>query len=294
MRQIVYIVWIDDDNSPSLKGLMNLVQRYVEGKGYLAKIIYFPSILKADAYFAYPKNKVDLFMIDYNIGGPNSLSGFDYLSKVRKDGKYRQYFILYSNNGEEVLKDELSVHIKHKDLSDLTNFEVISLENIDEKEKRFEKAIDVALSWWDELNAIRGILTSLNGKFDFFGRKLLSISPSYSNIDWFNLDKNTYKKVIRKCKAVCNANRIFEISKTLKLFKSWNDLRLLRNTFAHGVERFDESLQKYYIENPLSNDKIFSHELNSYRQEIFRLSKDVESIIDEMKKFFSCTLPDLI
>ena len=294
MRQNVYIVWIDDDDSPSLKILKGIVKKHIEEKGYQAKIQYFVDIKNAELYFSDAKNKVDLFVIDYNIGDSSHLSGFDYLSKVRKEEKYRQYFILYSNNSEEVLKEELSQQVKNKELSELTNFEIISLENASEKEKRFERAIDVALSWWDELNAIRGIITSVNGKFDYYGRKILSSIPAFATIDWFDLDKNSYQKVINECKKVCKSNNVLDSEAINDKFDSWHNLRKMRNTFAHGVEKFDENLKKYFIENPVSLETIYSSDLVSYRQRVVDLSNVVDELITEMKRFFDCDLPSLV
>ena len=295
MRKNVFVVWVDDDGeSPTIKGLKRIVSKHIESKGYSIKISPFSNIEEANVYFSNPKNKVDMFIIDYNIGDPSGLTGFDYLANVRKSGKYRQYFVLYSNNNEDVLKNELSNIIKNKELSEITNFEIISLEKDDEKDDRFKKSIDIALSWWDELNALRGIITSENGKFDYYGRQLLDISGAYSYKNWFDFEQADYKEVIDKLKKYCSDNSIFGAFELKNKFDNWHKLRKLRNSCAHAVEKYDNTLSKYFLENPLTGEKIYDNDLLRKRQELILLSKDVETIIDAVKNHLNCTLLSLI
>lgn len=294
MRKNVYVVWIDDEQSPFVKGLKRIVRQYIENKGYSFVQKDFSSIEEANNYFTDSKNKVDLFVIDYNIGGPNRLTGFDYLSEVRRSGKHRQYFILYSNNNEEVLKDELSSTIKNKELSELSNFEIISLEKQDEKNTRFEKAIDIALSWWDELNALRGIITSENGKYDYYARKLLESAYPSSGYDWFDYDDFSYKRIINKVKRYCRDNSLFSTSDLNAKFDEWQKLRLLRNDCAHAIEKFDETCGKYYLENPITGEKIYDSDLLTKRLFALQLSATVETIVETVRTNLGCLLPTLV
>ena len=218
------------------------------------------------------------------------MTGFDYLSEVRKNGKYRQYFILYSNNNEEVLKDELSETIKNKELSELSNFEIISLEKTDEKNMRFERAIDVALSWWDELNALRGIITAENGKFDYYSRKLLENAYPSSGSNWFDYNSFDYNTIIKKIKKYCKDNNVFSTPDLTTKFNDWQELRRLRNDCAHAFEEFDTIRNEYYLENPITGEKIYNVDLLTKRQRVMQLSATVETIIEKARVKIGCLM----
>lgn len=293
MRKEVFVVWVDDEiSSPFVKNIQRIVARSIEAKGYTCKMEKFSSIEEANNYFLEPHNKVDLFIIDYNIDDTKNKTGFDYLSDVRKSGKYRQYFVLYSNNDDDVIKEELKKVIGYKDLSELSNFEIISLANSSEKTNRFNRAVDIALSWWDELNALRGIITAENGKFDFYARKLLEFIDCTK--DWFDYDSFNYKRVINELKKYCKRRSIFTTNELNTKFENWHKLRQLRNDCAHAVEKFDDISNKFYLENPITNEHIFENDLMNKRHLAIRLSEDVESIIEKAKTFYGCSIVELV
>ncbi|WP_411343814.1 hypothetical protein ACE3MZ_19755 [Paenibacillus sp. WLX1005] len=119
-------------------------------------------------------------------------------------------------------------------------------------EQEFEKAIDISLSRWDELNAIRGLYMCEHAELEFLLRNKFAC---------FN-DEETYKKLVNRLRRTLTPH--FK-SKNKKLFDAWEDLIKFRNLLAHTSEGYDNE-RGFYIQSGIDeNIVIYEDTLDEHR-----------------------------
>ena len=116
--------------------------------------------------------RIDFFISDFNLGEEyaNGIdNGIEFLNDVRSREKYKQFFILYSKNYDEIKETVITKINKEDNLGLLNNTMIINLSSpSDEVIKRdFQKAVEISLSKWDELNALRGEYMSENAEIEY-------------------------------------------------------------------------------------------------------------------------------
>ena len=104
-------------------------------------------------------------------------NGIEFLNDVRSRDNYKQFFILYSKNYDE-MKDTIITKIDEEDnLGLLNNTMIINLSFPSDVaiNREFQKAIEISLSKWDELNALRGEYMSENAEIEYELKKILDV-----------------------------------------------------------------------------------------------------------------------
>lgn len=222
--------------------------------------------------------RIDFFISDFNLGEEyaNGIdNGIDFLSDVRSRENYKQFFILYSKNYDEIKETVITKINKEDNLGLLNNTMIINLSSpSDEVIKReFQKAIEISLSKWDELNALRGEYMSENAEIEYELKKILKVDLA---------DSRNYRSLYRDFKN----NHLSERDKTLNksLLNDWMRMIDKRNSLAHSKEEFND-VKGYVISN--IDDKsiqIVEEEINEERKLLIHLSERVKALVRSRPK----------
>lgn len=269
MRRNIEILWLEDElNSPAQENRVDDVNYILKEKGYTANIHQKKTF--EEAYDSLKsKHRYDFFISDYNLN--NSKTGLSYLEEIRRVNHYKQFVILYSNNEYKVIKEDIIKMLTEKEIDLFSNFTFFSLNDRRDYEY-FERAIDIILCRWDELNAIRGRYMCENAELEYELRKRLNCFDN----------RREYKKLIHEFyneKTHQNSK-----SKYRKLRDKWLELADKRNMLAHVKENYD--IEKgYYIESNVDYTdkqiKIFESELDSERKMIIELKQKILDYLDK-------------
>lgn len=144
----------------------------------------------------------------------------------------------------------------------------------DEVIKRdFQKAVEISLSKWDELNALRGEYMSENAEIEYELKKILNVDLK---------DSRNYKSLYRDFKSNHLSQR--DIILNTQLLNDWMQMIDKRNSLAHSKEEFND-VKGYVISN--IDDKsiqIVEEEINEERKLLIHLSEQVKALVRSRPK----------
>ena len=281
MRRDISIIWLEDEMEDAFHDYLKIVNKAIEDKGYqlLTDNCYLcESIGDARKVLDDSSKRIDFFISDFNLGEEyaNGIdNGIDFLSDVRSRENYKQFFILYSKNYDEIKETVITKINKEDNLGLLNNTMIINLSSpSDEVIKReFQKAIEISLSKWDELNALRGEYMSENAEIEYELKKILKVDLA---------DSRNYRSLYRDFKN----NHLSKRDKTLNksLLNDWMRMIDKRNSLAHSKEEFND-VKGYVISN--IDDKsiqIVEEEINEERKLLIHLSERVKALVRSRPK----------
>lgn len=287
MRRDISIIWLEDEMEDAFQDYLDIVKQAIKDKGYqlLKDNCYLcESIGEAREILDDSSKRIDFFISDFNLGEEYSNginNGIDFLNDVRSRENYKQFFILYSKNYFEI-KDTIITKIdKGNNLGLLNNTMIINLSSpSDEVIKRdFQKAIEISLSKWDELNALRGEYMYENAELEYLLRRKCS---DYSeDVSYRELVK---KYFIHELKLNNNLKRRnIESYKHLSDIKeNWLMLIDRRNALAHVIE--DHEPEKGYFiqsnnENCVESFTIYESDLDKERCDLLEVVAMIKKIL---------------
>lgn len=281
MRRDISIIWLEDEMEDAFHDYLKIVKQAIEDKGYQLLIDnchLCESIGDARKVLDDSSKRIDFFISDFNLGEEyaNGIdNGIDFLSDVRSRENYKQFFILYSKNYDEIKETVITKINKEDNLGLLNNTMIINLSSpSDEVIKReFQKAIEISLSKWDELNALRGEYMSENAEIEYELKKILKVDLA---------DSRNYKSLYGDFKN----NHLSKRDKTLNksLLNDWMRMIDKRNSLAHSKEEFND-VKGYVISN--IDDKsiqIVEEEINEERKLLIHLSERVKALVRSRPK----------
>ena len=281
MRRDISIIWLEDEMEDAFHDYLKIVNKAIEDKGYqlLTDNCYLcESIGDARKVLDDTSKRIDFFISDFNLGEEyeNGIdNGIEFLNDVRSREKYKQFFILYSKNYDEIKETVITKINKEDNLGLLNNTMIINLSSpSDEVIKReFQKAIEISLSKWDELNALRGEYMSENAEIEYELKKILKVDLA---------DSRNYKSLYGDFKN----NHLSKRDKTLNksLLNDWMRMIDKRNSLAHSKEEFND-VKGYVISN--IDDKsiqIVEEEINEERKLLIHLSERVKALVRSRPK----------
>ena len=287
MRRDISIIWLEDEMEDAFQDYLDIVKQAIKDKGYqlLKDNCYLcESIGEAREILDDSSKRIDFFISDFNLGeeytnGINN--GIDFLNDVRSRENYKQFFILYSKNYVEIKETIITKINKEDNLGLLNNTMIINLSSpSDEVIKRdFQKAVEISLSKWDELNALRGEYMYENAELEYLLRKKCSDYPE--DIPYRELVKNYF---INELKLNNNLKRRdIENYKYLNNIKeNWLMLIDRRNALAHVIE--DHEPEKGYFiqsnnENCLEAFTIYERNLDKERCDLLEVVAMIKEIL---------------
>lgn len=287
MRRDISIIWLEDEMEDAFQDYLDIVKQAIKDKGYqlLKDNCYLcESIGEAREILDDSSKRIDFFISDFNLGEEYSNginNGIDFLNDVRSRENYKQFFILYSKNYFEI-KDTIITKIdRENNLGLLNNTMIINLSSpSDEVIKRdFQKAIEISLSKWDELNALRGEYMYENAELEYLLRRKCS---DYSvDVSYRELVK---KYFIHELKLNNNLKRRnIESYKHLSDIKeNWLMLIDRRNALAHVIE--DHEPEKGYFiqsnnENCVETFTIYESDLDKERCDLLEVVAMIKKLL---------------
>lgn len=287
MRRDISIIWLEDEMEDAFQDYLDIVKQAIKDKGYqlLKDNCYLcESIGEAREILDDSSKRIDFFISDFNLGEEYSNginNGIDFLNDVRSRENYKQFFILYSKNYFEI-KDTIITKIdRENNLGLLNNTMIINLSSpSDEVIKRdFQKAIEISLSKWDELNALRGEYMYENAELEYLLRRKCS---DYSeDVSYRELVK---KYFIHELKLNNNLKR-----RNIKSYKHLSDIKenwlmLIdrRNALAHVIE--DHEPEKGYFiqsnnENCVKTFTIYESDLDKERCDLLEVVAMIKKLL---------------
>lgn len=269
MRISVNVLWLEDrvtgENRRPHNNRVKCVESHIKSKGYRPNINVVKTIDKAREALQTRdgERRYDFFISDFDLGGGiTAEKGLDYLVSVRKSNNFKRFFLLYSRNEYSTISRKISEKLKlEENINLFTNFSFVSIKTddnytINDIEQKFKAAIDIGLSRWDELNAIRGMYMSEHAEIESKLRKAGCFGEYEQMISYF-----------------CTRNAVTEDVSTL-----WQKQRKIRNALAHVTESFDHRKKCFFIEsNEDKSVKIFENDLDSHRNQLKQLRESLES-----------------
>ena len=222
--------------------------------------------------------RIDFCISDFNLGEEyeNGIdNGIEFLNDVRSREKYKQFFILYSKNYDEIKETVITKINEEDNLGLLNNTMIINLSSPSDEviEREFQKAIEISLSKWDELNALRGEYMSENAEIEYELKKILNVDLT---------DSRNYKSLYRDFKNNHLSKR--DITHNTSLLNDWMQMIDKRNSLAHSKEEFND-VKGYVISN--IDDKsiqIVEEKINEERKSLIHLSEQVKALVRSRPK----------
>lgn len=287
MRRDISIIWLEDEMEDAFQDYLDIVKQAIKDKGYqlLKDNCYLcESIGEAREILDDSSKRIDFFISDFNLGEEDTNginNGIDFLNDVRSRENYKQFFILYSKNYVEIKETIITKIDRENNLGLLNNTMIINLSSpSDEIIKRdFQKAVEISLSKWDELNALRGEYMYENAEIEYL---LRSKCPGYPK------DK-TYRDLVKSY-----FKNELQVNETLKRrdnkkYRNLVDIRdnwlLLidrRNALAHVIE--DHEPEKgYFIQSNNENCKgtftIYESDLDKERCDLLEVVEIIKNLL---------------
>lgn len=283
MRSEYIILWLDDEfenDSSTLNRWTKQVEKYLDERGFQAKIIRFSNEEEVTDYIAH-NNKIDLFLSDYNI--TDDFNGLDFLVSMRK--RYKQEMILYSHLEEINIKNHIVKFIQSSDVSlnFFSKFIFQSALNPTLFIKEVESIIDLTLIRWEELNALRGLVLSETSQIHEDAKEYITAHISDAKL-LSNFKKNFKKPIARKNEVLeafqKKAKKYLEILNDLSFYevecflcetesdfhKKWQEIRELRNGCAHISVAVNKKNENYI---QLKNGQMIKEsEIGIYRRKL--------------------------
>jgi len=281
MRRDISIIWLEDEMEDAFHDYLKIVKKAIEDKGYqlLGDNCHLcESIGDARKVLDDSSKRIDFFISDFNLGEEyaNGIdNGIDFLSDVRSRENYKQFFILYSKNYDEIKETVITKINKEDNLGLLNNTMIINLSSPSDEviEREFQKAIEISLSKWDELNALRGEYMSENAEIEYELKKILNVDLT---------DSRNYKSLYRDFKNNHLSKR--DITHNTSLLNDWMQMIDKRNSLAHSKEEFND-VKGYVISN--IDDKsiqIVEEKINEERKSLIHLSEQVKALVRSRPK----------
>lgn len=281
MRRDISIIWLEDEMEDAFHDYLKIVKKAIEDKGYQLledNCHLCESIGDARKVLDDNSKRIDFFISDFNLGEEyaNGIdNGIDFLNDVRSRENYKQFFILYSKNYNEIKETVITKINKEDNLGLLNNTMIINLSSPSYEviKREFQKAIEISLSKWDELNALRGEYMSENAEIEYELKKILKVDLA---------DSRNYKSLYGDFKK----NHLSTRDKTLNesLLNDWMRMIDKRNSLAHSKEEFND-VKGYVISN--IDDKsiqIVEEEINEERKLLIHLSERVKTLVRSRPK----------
>ena len=281
MRRDISIIWLEDEMEDAFHDYLKIVEKAIEDKGYqlLTDNCHLcESIGDARKVLDDSSKRIDFFISDFNLGEEyaNGIdNGIDFLSDVRSRENYKQFFILYSKNYDEIKETVITKINEEDNLGLLNNTMIINLSSPSDEviEREFQKAIEISLSKWDELNALRGEYMSENAEIEYELKKILNVDLT---------DSRNYKSLYRDFKNNHLSKR--DITHNTSLLNDWMQMIDKRNSLAHSKEEFND-VKGYVISN--IDDKsiqIVEEKINEERKSLIHLSEQVKALVRSRPK----------
>lgn len=277
MRRDISIIWLEDEMEDAFHDYLKIVKQAIEDKGYQLLIDnchLCESIGDARKVLDDSSKRIDFFISDFNLGEEyaNGIdNGIDFLSDVRSRENYKQFFILYSKNYDEIKETVITKINKEDNLGLLNNTMIINLSSpSDEVIKReFNKAVEISLSKWDELNALRGEYMSENAEIEHELKTILGVQFE---------DYRNYKSLYTDFK---NTHLSFrDIEDNEQLLTEWFQMIKKRNALAHSKEQFSSEHDGYVISTiEEGNVQILECTIDSERKTLIDLTEKVKTLI---------------
>ncbi|MCY7098901.1 hypothetical protein [Streptococcus oralis] len=257
MRRDISIIWLEDEMEDAFQDYLDIVKQAIKDKGYqlLKDNCYLcESIEEAREILDDSSKRIDFFISDFNLGeeyanGINN--GIDFLNDVRSRENYKQFFILYSKNYVEIKETIITKIDRENNLGLLNNTMIINLSSpSDEVIKRdFQKAVEISLSKWDELNALRGEYMYENAEMEYL---LRSKCPGYPKDKTYrDLVKSYFKNELQVDETLKRRDNK-KYRNLVNIRDNWLLLIDRRNALAHVTEDYD-SEKGYYIQSNNEN-----------------------------------------
>lgn len=272
MRREVVIVWLEDTIDSAYFKKKRMVEEKIKSKGYQVKFQDFPTLKSAQEFIENKQNRIDFFISDYNLGEDEiegtTNTGLDYLVSLREKQRYKEFFILYSKQTEDEIQSAVIKKMESQGIGIISNFMFISIaDNSDEDVRQeFSKAIDISLSRWDELNAIRGEYMMENAELEQRLRECLHID---------NSDMSEYGNLINEFFDILY--RYYNKHFDQEVKNKWLTLKGKRNALGHVKETCDEN--GYFIESLDHTVKIYENEVDRERIELIESITDIYEYI---------------
>ena len=281
MRRDISIIWLEDEMEDAFHDYLKIVTKAIEDKGYqlLGDNCHLcESIGDARKVLDDSSKRIDFFISDFNLGEEyeNGIdNGIEFLNDVRSREKYKQFFILYSKNYDEIKETVITKINEEDNLGLLNNTMIINLSSPSDEviEREFQKAIEISLSKWDELNALRGEYMSENAEIEYELKKILNVDLT---------DSRNYKSLYRDFKNNHLSKR--DITHNTSLLNDWMQMIDKRNSLAHSKEEFND-VKGYVISN--IDDKsiqIVEEKINEERKSLIHLSEQVKALVRSRPK----------
>ena len=281
MRRDISIIWLEDEMEDAFHDYLKIVEKAIEDKGYqLLKdnCHLCESIGDARKVLDDSSKRIDFFISDFNLGEEyeNGIdNGIEFLNDVRSREKYKQFFILYSKNYDEIKETVITKINEEDNLGLLNNTMIINLSSPSDEviEREFQKAIEISLSKWDELNALRGEYMSENAEIEYELKKILNVDLT---------DSRNYRSLYRDFKNNHLSKR--DITHNTSLLNDWMQMIDKRNSLAHSKEEFND-VKGYVISN--IDDKsiqIVEEKINEERKSLIHLSEQVKALVRSRPK----------
>ena len=278
MRRDISIIWLEDEMEEAFSEHLSIVKESIEYKGYqlLDENCHLcETIEQAREILNDSSKRIDFFISDFNLGDDEGQSGIDngieFLNDVRNKNKFKQFFILYSKNYEEITQTVISKIETEDNLGLLNNTMIINLSSpSDEVIKReFNKAVEISLSKWDELNALRGEYMSENAEIEHELKTILGVQFE---------DYRNYKSLYTDFK---NTHLSFrDIEDNEQLLTEWFQMIKKRNALAHSKEQFSSEHDGYVISTiEEGNVQILECTIDSERKTLIDLTEKVKTLI---------------
>ena len=248
MRKLINILWLEDAlHSGSHSKRVKIVENHLRKKGYDSNFIFKATF--NDAKCSLEENeRIDFFISDFNL--EQERTGLSYLDEVRKLKGYKQFVILYSKKSNSSLKEDVSSYFNLPTTSNFVfaNFTFFSVGNRLVKQN-FEEAIDVILSRWDELNALRGEYMYENAEIEYL---LRGKCPGYPKDKAYrDLVKSYFKNELQVNETLKRRDNK-KYRKLVDIRDNWLLLIDRRNALAHVIE--DHEPEKgYFIQSNNEN-----------------------------------------
>jgi len=248
VRKLINILWLEDAlHSGSHSKRVKIVENHLRKKGYDSNFTFKATF--NDAKCSLEENeRIDFFISDFNL--EQERTGLSYLDEVRKLKGYKQFVILYSKKSNSSLKEDVSSYFNLPTTSNFVfaNFTFFSVGNRLVKQN-FEEAIDVILSRWDELNALRGEYMYENAELEYLLRKKCPDYPE--DKPYRELVKNYFIHELKLNNDLKRRNiERYQFLNHIK--ENWLMLIDRRNALAHVIE--DHEPEKgYFIQSNNEN-----------------------------------------
>ncbi len=278
MRKTINILWLEDDlQSTAHKSRTKIVGDILKKKGYEANIIPKGTFEEAKEALENTE-RIDFFISDFNLEQENT--GLSYVEEIRNSKGYKQFVILYSNKSNSALKEDVSSYFNLPTTSNFVfaNFTFFSVGNRLVKQN-FEEAIDVILSRWDELNALRGEYMYENAELEYL---LRSKCPSYPKDKTYrDLVKSYFKNELQVNETLKRRDNK-KYRNLIDIRDNWLLLIDRRNALAHVIE--DHEPEKGYFiqsnnENCLETFTIYERDLDKERCDLLEVVAMIKEIL---------------